>query len=375
MGRRRWLTGALLAAGVAVSACTPPGPPPPPLWGTTRVARTANALERIERVGAWTDDAWFATVDARTDLVNGGMTASLRVFPRTGANGAGLGAPQVVALPGLPSGSFSPLVGEHVVGVQVGDTVHFLRPTGGVWGLAGSVTLSPGQRLLDLTDEWMVVGPGPTGAALVKVYAVDVSGPQVSVTSNSILAPDPSWSGGLQAGFGRAAKVDGDLLAVRASSEVESDAGGVRLNRVIGGGWQPVQTLLRSGPGVFFGGSFDVDDGPSIDRLVVRSVVNGPGTVEVWADAGAGFQLAQVLQPDATDPDLSNGAEFGWGLSAPGYFEEGEVRTFQAPLGSGVLSSQAPFLQVSGNLVAAGVFVNFDGTPWWGFEAWSIDRN
>ena len=424
--RRVRTIGIALLAAVAAAACAPPTPNPPS-WTTTRLARTATPTEVVNRFGAWTDDDWFATVRAVTPIGGAGTTISLDVHPRQGPAGSQLGTPQ--SLPLSADVGFGGPIGEHVIALggtaPPGDPVpvRFFRPVAGVWGAAGSATLPAGFQLAAMTDDWMVArrvpgDPSFSGDGEVRVYQVDTAGPSVTATFVTALGPDPAWPAALREGFTNAVALDGDLLAVGAVGLSAPTAGGVRVFRAGPGGWAPAESLGGTVEPSTFGRTLAVDDGASIDRLVIGPQGTSIATlaVDVLADSGGGFVLEQRLDRNAGLPDASNGNYYAASIAIDGptlaltartstvasadplhppvtvghvttyrrygtWVREAEVGVFPTPFDAGVRSSLPGRLQLSGSHLAASVFVTPDEPPGcvfpcfvFGFEAWSIDR-
>ncbi len=415
--RRSILLPAVVLLALA-SACAPT-PAPGPSWHATRFARSSTATATVNTIGAWTDADWFATI--RTTAPPGGAaTAELRVSPRTGPGGSTLGAPQVVPLPdGLGAG---PPTGEHVLAIAMFDGLHLYRPTGGTWGPAGTITLPPGYVLGAMTDRWLVLRHDPgaelVGDADLLVYAVDTSGPTVTATLATTLQPDPTWSSGLREGFGAAVSLDGGLLAVTATPGASGGGPLVRIYREQLGSWSAVQTIgdtvgLQRQTGVMA-----VDDGPTVDRLVLSPFITSLQTpaVDVWADSGAGFVPEQHLQLDTALADASGGNVFGSSVAIEGdllavtsrsvtvpsaqgghdpvtvgfvqlyrhgvaWAPEHEAGLYVSPYDAGVRTALPFRLQAAAGHVAAAVLASLDEPPGCpfpciaiGLEAWSLDR-
>lgn len=417
------LTALVLTAG----ACGPPAPTPVQ-WSTTRVARIATPTETVNHFGAWTDQDWFATVRVTTPIGGAGTSIVLEVRERQGPSGSVLGATQTVPL--TADVGFGGPLGEHVV--ALGGTaapglpvpVRFFRPTAGVWGAAGATTLPAGYQLAAMTDDWLVARRVPgdpqfSGDGDVRVYAVDTSGPTVSVSFAASLAPDPVWPTALRQGFGISVALDGGLLAVGATGQSAPTPGAARVFRELTGTWTPVQSVGGSTEPSFFGRSLAVDDGPTLDRIAVGPVGDSPTTlgIDVLADAGSGFALEQRIDHDQTAPDLSGGTYFASAVALDGpllalntrtvtvpsadpthppvtvgrlatyrrtgtWVRERELTLSPDPADAGIRSALAGRLQASGSHVAASVFVTPDEPPGCvfpcfvlGFEAWSIDRS
>jgi len=105
-------------------------------------SRTATPAGTVNRLGTWTDDQWFATLEPDSPI-GGPSSAQLLFSPRTGPAGSVLGPPQVVP---VPSGiGLSGPMGEHVVGAPTATRAEFFRATAGVWAAAGSVALPDGS--------------------------------------------------------------------------------------------------------------------------------------------------------------------------------------------------------------------------------------
>jgi hypothetical protein len=412
---RRWITLAVLAAVVA-GGCAPTPTPTVPRWVTTRLPYTADAQATVSRVGAWTDEDWFATVERTTPTAVGSPTTSrVLFFPRTGAGGSVLGVPQVIE-PG-PGGISGP-IGEHIL--AVGDqTQHFYRETSGVWAEAGTFAVPAGFQPMSMTDDWLALrrapgDPGFSGDGEVRIYAI-ASGPTVTATLAATLSPDPSWPVGLREGFGRDVVVDGDLAVVSAVDLSAPTPGTVRIFRSTGGVWSPVQELGGTvADATGFGSAIATDDGPTVDRVVVLTYEPLP-VVRIYVDAGSGFALEQDLLPDAPLPGASQNV-FGSSLSIDGdllamagdatavpsadpghlpvnvahvllyrrhatWTREARVKAFVTPHDAGVKSSFPYRVQAAGQHVAVTVLVTPDPPPGCGFfcfnigfEAWSVDR-
>ena len=157
-----------------------------------------------------------------------------------------------------------------------------------------------------MTDDWLVArrvpgDPAFTGDGQVLVLSVDTSGPSVSAAQVATLGPDPSWPAALREGFANAVALDGDLLAVGAVGLSAPTAGGVRVFRAGPGGWAPTQSLGGTVEPSTFGRTLAVDDGVSVDRLVIGPQGNSIPTlaVDVLADSGGGFVLEQRLDRDS----------------------------------------------------------------------------
>lgn len=425
--RRRTVAALAVLTAVVITSCGPPAPTPP-RWTSTRLARSASATETVNHYGAWTDDQWFATVRVVTPFGSGGTSISLQVHPRTGPSGRTLGTPQVVPLT-ADVGAAGP-VGEHVIGLggtaPYGEptTVHFYRPVAGVWGPAGTATLPAGFQLSAMTDRWLVArrvpgDPSFSGDGQVRVFALDTAASEVTATEVAVLGPDPAWPTALREGFGTTVSLDGDLLAVGATGVSAPTAGGVRVFRAGPGGWAPVQSLGGTTEPSAFGRALAVDDGPTVDRLVVGIQGTSVATlaVDVLADDGSGFVLEQRLDRDANLPDASNGAYFAGAVAIDGptiavtartstvasadplhapvtvghvtiyrrggtWYRETELDVFPEPYDAGVRSALPARLQLAGTHLAASVWVSPDEPPGCvfpcfvlGFEAWSLDRS
>jgi hypothetical protein len=423
---RGGLLGAAVAALMVAGACGPP-PAPTVQFSTTRIPRTASATEVVNHFGAWTDDQWFATVRATTPVGGSGTTIVLEVRQRQGAAGSVLGAPQTVPL--TADVGFGGPLGEHII--ALGGTappgepvpVRFFRPVAGVWGAAGSATLPAGFQLAAMTDDWLVArrvpgDPSFSGDGEVRVFRVDTTGPSVTATFVTSLGPDPSWPAALREGFGTAVALDGDLLAVGATGLSAATPGGARLFRSNGTGWSPTLSLGGAAGPAFFGRSLAVDDGPTLDRVVVGPVGDSLATlgIDVLADSGAGFTLEQRVDHDEAAPDLSGGSYFASSVALDGallalttrtrtvasadpghpavtvgdvalfrrgaaWVRERELTPSPEPTDAGIRSALTGRLQAAGSHVAASVFVTPDEPPGcifpcfvFGFEAWSIDR-
>jgi hypothetical protein len=404
-----------------------PAPTPGPIWSGTRVPRTASPTEVVNRYGAWTDDAWFATVRVVTPLgVAGGTTATLDVQPRVGPRGAQLGPAQTVPL--SSDVGFGGPMGEHVIALPgtapYGEpsTVAFFRPVDGVWGPAGTASVPAGFQVSAMTDDWMVArrvpgDPSATGDGQVLVFSVDTSGPLVGAALSATLGPDPTWPPALREGFGNTVALDGDLLAVGAVGLSSPAPGAVRVFRALPGGWSPTQTIGGVTEPAAFGRTIAVDDGP-VDRLVVGPQGTGVDTlaIDVMVDDGTGFALEQRIDRDPSPVDLSNGGYFAASAAIDGptlafasrtssvasadpahpavtvghvalfrrgaiWTREAEVGLFPTPFDAGVRSALPARLQMSGEHVAASLWVSPDEPPGCvfpcfvlGFEAWSLDR-
>lgn len=412
---------ALLAAG-----CAPPGPTPP-RWTSTRVPRTASATEVVNRYGAWTDEQWFATVRVVTPIGGSGTSISLEVQPRQGPGGSQLGAAQ--SLPLTSDVGFGGPVGEHVVALGgtappgQPTTVRFYRPTAGVWAESGSTTLPAGYQMSAMTDDWLVArrvpgDPSFSGDGEVRVFAVDTAGAQVSATQVASLGPDPSWPTALREGFGNAVALDGNLLAVGAVGMTAPTAGGVRVFRAGPAGWAPAQSLGGTTEPSTFGRTLAVDDGTSVDRLVIGPQGTSIPTlaIDVLADDGTGFALEQRLDRNAGLADASNGSYFAAAMAIDGpmlaitsrtttvasadpahapvtvghvtayrrggtWYRDAEVDVFPTPYDAGVRSALPARLQLAGNHIATSLWVTPDEPPGCvfpcfvlGFESWSLDR-
>jgi hypothetical protein len=391
------------------------------------VPRTSSATEVVNHFGAWTDDQWFATVRATTPVGGSGTTIALEVRRRQGPAGSVLGATQTVPL--TADVGFGGPLGEHVI--ALGGTappgepvpVRFFRPVAGVWGAAGTATLPAGFQLSAMTDDWLVArrvpgDPSFTGDGEVRIYRIDTSGSAVTATFVTVLGPEPSWPAALREGFATAVALDGDLLAVGATGVSAPTPGGARLFRWNGTDWTAAQSLGGVSRPAFFGRSLAVDDGATVDRLVIGPVGDNLATlgIDVLADSGAGFTLEQRLDHDEAAPDLSGGSYFASSVaidgpllalttrtrtvasSAPGHapVTVGDVATYRRgatwvrereltpspdPADAGIRSALTGRLQAAGNHMAASVFVTPDEPPGcvfpcfvFGFEAWSIDR-
>lgn len=416
----------IAALGVAAlvltaTACPPTGGPSAPTWVTTRAARAVTPGGTLNFVGGWTDENWAATMELFTSTTPGGSTATLNFYPRSGPGNSVLDTPQQVPV-SIDVGITGPL-GEHIVGLSGSQAIEFFREIDGVWASAGTVPLAAGRQMVALNDSWMVlrtVPASPTTDSPVEVFAVDASGPTVTVTPAATLHGDPAWPLALRNGFGSpAVALDGDLLAVAAQGMFEPAPGGLRLFRAAAGSWQPVQSLgAEPGGPNQFARSLAVDDGATVDRLVVGPQITPPAAsvVDVYADTGAGFVPEQRFGGAPAGPDVYDGALFGSsvaidgdliavtarGVKVPsstpnhadvtvGYVQlfrkgatwavEAEVPLFTTP-GPAATVSAVPFrLQMAGNHVAVLVFVSPDppvGCSFpcfnFGFEAWSIDR-
>ncbi len=423
--RRSRLVAVAALAVIAVAASCAPPPAPPPAWSTTRLPRTASTTEVVNRIGAWTDQSWFATVRAVTPIGGSGTAGFLDVYPRSGRGGSVLGTPQSVPIVDV---AFPGPVGQHVIALPgtspfgQPSTVRFYRPVAGVWGEAGSAQVPADYQVAAMTDDWMVARPIPDPNAVndgaVLVFDVDTSGAQVTATQVATLGPDPSWPQGLRAGFGVAVGLDGGLLAVAATSFSDPVPGAVRVFRTGPGGWAPVQSLGgTTGPSSFRTG-LAVDDGPTVDRVVMAPTATSLSTValDVLADSGSGFVVEQSLRRNAGLPDESGGTYWGAGVAIDGptlavtsrsttvpsvdtahppvtvgqvqiyrrggsWYPEREVRLAPSPYDAGVRSAFPDRLKLAGTNLAASVFVNPDEPPGctfpcfvFGFEAWSIDR-
>lgn len=418
---------AITALVAVVAACGPPPSGPAPTWTSTRLPRTASPAEVVNRFGAWTDTQWFATVRAATPIGGSGTTITLDVYPRQGPGGSQLGTPQSIPLSG--DVGFGGPLGEHVVALPgtappgQASTVRFYRPVAGVWGPAGSAAVPAGFQVFAMSDEWMVArripgDPSATGDGQVLVFAVDTSGPQVTAAQVATLGPDPAWPTALREGFGTSVALDGDLLAVGATGQSAPTAGGVRLFRAGPGGWAAVQSLGGTTEPSSFGRTLAVDDGATVDRLVIGPQGTSLATlsVDVLADTGNGFTLEQTLTRSSTLADASNGLYWAAAIAIDGptlaltsrtttvasadplhppvtvgyvqifrrggnWFREREVEVFTTPFDAGVRSALPQRLQLAGTNMAVSMFVTPDEPPGctfpcfvFGFEAWSIDR-
>ena len=424
--RRTRAVGIALLAAVALAACGPP-PANPPDWVGSRFPRTASATEVVNRFGAWTDDQGFATVRSVTPIGGSGTTITLDVYPRQGSGGSQLGAPQ--SLPLTADVGFGGPIGEHVIALggtaPYGEptTVAFFRPVAGTWAPAGSTTLPAGFQLSAMTDDWLVArrvpgDPSFSGDGQVLVLAVETAGPLVSAAQVATLGPDPSWPAALREGFGNAVALDGDLLAVGAVGQSAPPPGGGRVFRAGPGGWAPAQSLGGTVEPSTFGRTLAVDDGATVDRLVIGPQGTSVATlaVDVLVDAGSGFALEQRLDRDAGLPDASNGNYYAASIAIDGpalaiaartstvpsadplhapvtvghvstyrrygtWVREAELDLFPTPFDAGVRTSLPARLQLSGSHLAASLFVTPDEPPGcvfpcfvFGFEAWSFDR-
>ena len=313
----------VLALLAFTAACAPPLAPTGPAWSRFQWQRTASATTTTDRTGAWTDGTWFATI--RRTTTSGGTTHKLEVSQRSASNPLALSAAQLLPL-NTVADSFGPKIfGESFIAVQQGEIISFFRPsTSGVWAVAGEMTVPPGLLLDGLTDSWMVLRrPGYIGApdGEVSVYAVNATGATIATSLETTLTA-PTTAGSEvpcgAAGFGNTGtRIDGDLLAIGSGNcgLNPSELRAVSVLRHLGGSWQFVQTLRApAGSGlVGYAKSFDVDDGPTVDRIVVGSSLttypygSSPvAKVEVLEDTGSGFSLAQTLLPDpALNPDLT----------------------------------------------------------------------
>lgn len=426
-GARRGALATAVAALLVVGACGPPPPAPTVQWSTTRIPRTASPTEVVNHFGAWTDDQWFATVRATTPIGGSGTSIVLEVRRRQGPAGSVLGATQTVPL--TADVGFGGPLGEHVV--ALGGTappgepvpVRFFRPVAGVWGAAGSTLLPAGFQLAAMTDDWLVArripgDPAFSGDGEVRVYRVDTTGPSVTATFVTSLGPDPSWPAALREGFGIAVALDGDLLAVGATGVSAPTPGAARVFRWNGSGWNPAQSLGGTTEPSFFGRSLAVDDGATLDRVVVGPVGDSPATlgIDVLVDSGAGFSLEQRIDHDESALDVSGGSYFASSVALDGgllavttrtisvlssdpahppvtvgrvatyrrggtWTREAELTPSPVPADAGVRAALTGRLQAAGSHVAASVFVTPDEPPGcvfpcfvFGFEAWSLDR-
>jgi hypothetical protein len=421
--RRRLVSGLVMTATVLLAGCAP-DPAPTASWRGTRIARSVSAGTAVNFVGAWTDQDWFATVRTTTPS-SGTGTAELLVYPRSGPAGRTLGTPQVSTLP--PGVGITGPLGEHVVALPTGTGALFYRPVAGTWGPAGSVTVPDGYQVSAVTDRWLAArrvpgAPGATGDGEVRLYALDTSGTDVVATPAATLGPDPIWPTALREGFGQQVALDGDLLAVSASGFNAPSPGGVRMFRATAGSWAPVQSLGAGSAPQRYGAAIAVDDGATVDRIVVATQYDALLTIglDVLADTGTGggFVAEQSLVPDTTQPDQSGGLLFGSSLALDGdllaltarsttvasvqadhapvtvghvqvfrrgpatWAREGEVGTFTVPYDAGVASAYPYRLQTAGGHVAVTVLANPDPPagcqfPCFsiGFEAWSLDRS
>lgn len=258
----------------------------------------------VNRAGAWTDGTWFATI--RSTTVGGVESKSLEIAKRAASDPLVLAASQQVPLPGV---SDFLVVGESFIGVQVGQTVQFFRPdASGTWASAGSVSLPAGATLGDLTDNWLalVVSGGE-----VVLYSVDAAGPTITADYAQTLSSTSTNSCEVAGFGGNGVRVDGELLAVGVgnSSCTPSNVRSVDLFRLVGGTWQLGQQFADTSGHTGYAGSFDVDDQPTVDRLVIGSqlgVFMQAGTapqVEVFEDTGSGYAVVQTLVPDPAVPN------------------------------------------------------------------------
>ncbi|UDY37324.1 hypothetical protein [Dermatobacter hominis] len=309
-GRRSCL---IVLAGMVLlaAACSPdPGPAPGPTWRATRLARVDDATQRVDHLGAWTDDQWFATIRATRLAPSGPSTTELAIFPRTGPGGSDLGTPQLLPLAG---GSSLGPIGEHTIAVAGPDAATFFVEHGGTWTEAGSVAIGWPYQVMDMTDDWMVVRRqlGEDGDGSVRLYRIERAGTTVTATLDTTLLPDPMWTPERRNSFGSSVDLDGDLLAVTSAG---GGSGGplVQVHRHGPGGWALVQTL---GDGVALQrtNALAVDDGPTVDRIAMAPFITAPSPsgVDVWADTGSGFALEQHIEQDPSLPDVSSGNLFG----------------------------------------------------------------
>ncbi len=314
---------AVVVACLAVAtACAPPddGTPPSTTWTSTRFPFTQSATERVSRIGAWTSEDAFAYLEW-TVPVGGTGSAELVIHPRTGPGGNDLGTPQRVPA----EVSIDGLKGEHFIGigrsVTTGETeVTFYRPESGIWGADGSVTIPTFYEFAALTDDWLVArrqlgAPGDfTGSILM--YPLDPTGSSIQAGAPVTIEPDPNWPLELQQGFGRRVVVDGDLLAVSTAPYGVDGPGSVSIYEQSGGTWTPTQTLTSPLAANLFGNYLAIDDGATVDRLVLAPQGNSMETlgVDVYADDGDGFELEQSI-PRSSDPDLQGGMLLGHSIA------------------------------------------------------------
>ncbi len=307
----------VLALLAFTAACAPPPAPTGPAWSRFQWQRTASATTTTDRTGAWTDGTWFATI--RRTTTSGGTTHKLEVSQRSASNPLALSAAQLLPLNTVADSYGPKIFGESFIAVQQGEIISFFRPSAsGVWAVAGEMTVPPGFLLDGLTDSWMVLRrPGYIGApdGEVNVYAVNATGATIATSLETTLTA-PTTAGFEvpcgAAGFGNTGtRIDGDLLAIGSGNcgLNPSALRAVSVLRHLGGSWQFVQTLRHVGSNlVGYAKSFDVDDGPTVDRIVVGSSLttypygsNPVVKVEVFEDTGSGFSLAQTLLPDPAD--------------------------------------------------------------------------
>jgi len=275
-----------------------------------------------------------------------------------------------------------------------------------------------------MTDRWLAArrvpgAPGASGDGQVRMYSLEASGPTVVATLATTLSPDPAWPVALREGFGRAVAAYGHIIAVSGSGYSGPSPGGVRVFRATAGTWSAVQSLGGGTAPQSFGNTVAVDDGPTVDRLVVGTQFPSPPSLglEIHADTGSGFTLEQSLTPDPLLPDASGGLLFGSTVALDGdllavtarsatvasaevghapvtvgyvqmfrrgpvaWTREAEVGTFTSPYDPDVVSAYPFRLQAADTHVAASVIVNPDPPvgctfPCFniGLEAWSLDR-
>jgi hypothetical protein len=179
-----------------------------------------------------------------------------------------------------------------------------------------------------------------------------------------------------------------------------------------------VQSLGGTTEPGFYGRSLAVDDGATVDRVVVGPVGDSLATLglDVLADSGPGFVSEQRLDYDESAPDLSGGSYFASSVALDGpllvlttrtltvpsadpahapvtvgnvatyrragtWVRERELTLSPDPAVADIRSALAGRLQAAGSHVAASVFVTPDEPPGcvfpcfvFGFEAWSLDR-
>ncbi len=420
-------TRTLIAAAAAVAlwgatACAPTPPPTPggttPSWVGSGFTRVKSATQLEQFIDSWTSDEWYAHVRFHADIVAGVQqpgTTDLQIFPRSGAGGATLGAPQVISLPVLSN--FAPLWGESFLGVQTATDIEFLRPVAGVWAPSGSVAIPAGFAPNAMSDEWLAfrkVGQDEYDIGQILIYELsDVAG-SIVASPHTTLDPEPTWPQMVKNTFGFRMSLDGDLLALSAIGENLSDDL-VRVYRNTGGTWAADFTFTDASATTRFAEALAVTDGPSVDRLAMPHGVAGqPAFVDVFADSGAGFALEEsVARPTGLPGDTSS-PTFGFSIGLDGdvlavgtrlhliavpgiaagegtagvvdifrhgtsWEHEAELATWDTPSGNDMDSTLPWVLEVSGEHVAVTVL----GSPSpgcgflcinLGFESWVFDQ-
>jgi hypothetical protein len=406
-------TASLTAAFLLVAAACgpePSAPPPTPSWHATRLPLVAGPTGRVDHVGAWTNEEWFATV--RSTTTGGATSSELVVAPRTGPGGGQLGTAQVLP---LPDSGYSAPIGERTLAVPRADAVLFFVEEGGVWTEAGSVAVDWEHQAIAITDDWLVVRRqmGFEGDGEVRLYRIERSGTTVAATLEQTLEPDPAWTPEQRNRFGLNVALDGGVLVVLVGGG--SDGGPLlQVHRLGPDGWTPTQTL-GDGSGVLTTSALAVDDGPTVDRIVTGAVVSEPSppAVDVWADTGSGFAIEQRIEADPSLPDEGMTASFGAAVgldgdvlavssrstltpsAEPGHADvqvgqvqvyrhagtwapEAELAPYPDPFDAGIQAVLPHRLQVVGNHVVATAFVVLDPPepcPWpclaLGSEAWT----